>query len=355
MPFNRPDLQTQKARIAGDIEARLPGADAKLRRSVNGELARVVAGATHGLYGYLDHIAQQVLPDTADAERLERWASVWKVARRAAVATTGSVDFTGTDGVVIPAGTLLQRSDGVEYSTSAEVTIAASTASAIVTPSLAGTDGNADAGVTLNLVSPIAGVLFQATVAAGGLSGGAEGEDDDGLRSRLLVRIQEPPHGGAVHDYIAWALVGHSDVTRVWITPQELAANGVSIRIMTDDATANANGIPEQAVIDAVQTYIDGVRPVTADPTVIAPVAMPLDLTISGLSPNTQAVKDAVEAEIIDLIQREGEPGGTLLLSHIREAISIAAGEADHLLTNPAADITHIAGQIAVPGVITWA
>ncbi|MEJ1411082.1 MAG: baseplate J/gp47 family protein [Candidatus Sedimenticola sp. (ex Thyasira tokunagai)] len=353
MPFNRPDLQTQKERIAGDIEARLPGADARLRRSVNGELARVVAGATHGLYGYLDYIAQQTLPDTADAEHLERWASIWKVPRRAAVAAAGSVEFSGTDGSVIPADTLLQRSDGVEYSTDAEVIIAAGIASVAVTATLAGADGNADAGVTLNLVSPIAGVLSQATVAVGGLTGGAEAEDDESLRSRLLTRIQQPPQGGAVHDYIAWALVGHSDVTRVWINPLELASNGVSIRVMTDEASAN--GIPEQAVIDAVQAYIDGVRPVTADPTVIAPIAVPLDLTISGLSPNTQAVKDAIETEITDLIQREAEPGGTLLLSHIREAISIAAGEADHLLTNPAGDVTHTTGQIAVPGVITWA
>ncbi|MDX9862130.1 MAG: hypothetical protein RBS99_14555, partial [Rhodospirillales bacterium] len=62
----------------------------------------------------------------------------------------------------------------------------------------------------------------------------------------------------------------------------------------------------------------------------------------------------AIEAEIRDLLRREAEPGGTILLSHIREAISIAAGEYDHALAAPAADLAHDTGEIAVFGGITW-
>jgi uncharacterized phage protein gp47/JayE len=89
--------------------------------------------------------------------------------------------------------------------------------------------------------------------------------------------------------------------------------------------------------------------------TVVAPVAVPLDLTITGLTPDTAAVRAAIEAEIIDLLRREAVPGGTILLSHLREAISIAAGEADHALTIPAANVTHATGELAVLGTITWA
>jgi len=352
MPFNRPSIQTLIDRAAGDIESRLPGADARLRRSVTNVLAKMHAGAVHGLYGYLDWLALQLMPDTAEQEHLERWASIWGVSRRAAVAATGLADFTGTNASVIPAGTLLQRSDGVEYTTDAEATISGGVASVAITAAIPSVDGNADVGVSLTLVSPIAGVQSQVYVAAGGVTGGDDTETDDSFRNVLLRRIQQPPHGGAQHDYIQWAGESHASITRTWVYPQELVANGVTVRIMTDDATAN--GIPEQTVIDAAQAYIDTQRPVTADVVVVAPVAVALDLTISGLSPSTVTVKEAIEGEITDLIRRESEPGGTLLISHIREAISIASGEIDHVLTSPVADVTHATGEIAVMGTITW-
>ena len=63
---------------------------------------------------------------------------------------------------------------------------------------------------------------------------------------------------------------------------------------------------------------------------------------------------DAVEAELADLIRRESEPGGTLLVSHIREAISTSAGETDHVLTSPTADVVEQATEIATYGMTTF-
>jgi len=66
-------------------------------------------------------------------------------------------------------------------------------------------------------------------------------------------------------------------------------------------------------------------------------------------------VQAAVEASLRDLIAREAEPGGTLLISRIREAISIAAGESDHVLTSPTTNQTAAAGEIFTMGAIAWA
>ena len=70
-------------------------------------------------------------------------------------------------------------------------------------------------------------------------------------------------------------------------------------------------------------------------------------------------MRAVVEAELEDLLTREGEVddgsgSGTILLSHIREAISVATGETDHTLTAPAADVTFSLGEIAVMGTVTW-
>ena len=55
-----------------------------------------------------------------------------------------------------------------------------------------------------------------------------------------------------------------------------------------------------------------------------------------------------------DLIRREAEPGGVLLITHIQEAISIAAGEYDHELVAPAANVVSDIGEISTFGSMTW-
>lgn len=350
MAFTRPTLTQLIERAQADIETRLPGSQPRLRHTILGTLARVHPGANHGLYGYLDWIARQVLPDTADAEIMERWASIWGVTRKAASFAAGPVTLTGTTGAVVPAGTVLQAATGQEFKTNTEMTLVAGTATAQMTVLAAGQAGNLAAGTKLNLISPIAGVNSQATVASGGLVGGADTETDDALRARLLARIQAPPHGGAKADYIAWALEV-AGVTRAWVYPGELGLGTVSVRFVRDD---DASIIPDAAEVQAVQDHINALRPVTSAVTVVAPVAVPLNLTIQ-LTPNTAAVQAAVQAEIKDLLRRAAEPGGTILISHIREAISLAAGETNHVLTVPSADVAHTVGQIATMGTITWA
>lgn len=349
MPFERPALVELIERAAADLEARLPGADARTRRSNLAVLARVQAGAVHGLYGYIDFLARQIFADTAEAEYLERLAQVWGVARKPPAFAVGGVVFTGTTGAVVPGGALLAAGE-TEYELDADAVLAGGTASGAATAALPGLAGNLPAGTPLTLVSPVAGVASVVTVAAGGLAGGTDSETDAALRARLLARIRLPPQGGATHDYLAWALAVPG-ITRAWVYPEELGPGSVTIRVVSDDAPDGL--IPAAPKIAEVQSAINFARPITARPVVVAPVAVPLDLAIQ-LLPGTQAIRDAVAAEIADLLRREAVPGGTILLSHLREAISQAAGEADHVLLAPAANVAHATGQIAVPGVITW-
>lgn len=349
MPFERPTLAELIAQAQADTEARLPGSDARTRRSNLNVLARVLAGTTHGLYGYLDFLARQVFPDTADAEHLDRWAAIWEKPRKAPSFAAGTLDFVGQAGAVIPAGSVLAAGE-IEYETDADVTFSGAIASGAVTALTPGLASNLGTGLTVVFVSPVSGVAASATVAVGGLAGGADAESDAALRARLLARIRQPPQGGAAHDYEDWALEV-PDITRAWVYPDELGPNTVTIRVVSDAAPGGL--IPAAPKIAEVQAWIDARRPVSANPTVVAPVAVPLDLSIQ-LIPSTQAIRDAVTAEIADLIRRQAVPGGTILLSHLREAVSLAAGETDHVLVLPVANVAHATGQIAVPGTITW-
>lgn len=351
MPFARPTLTEIIDRIIADISSRVVGVDsAMLRRSLLGIVGRAEAGAAHQLYGYIDWVARQAIPDTAEAEWLERWAAIWKITRKPADFASGSVTFTGANGSPIPDGTIVQRSDGVQYATQGAAAISGSSATVPVLALVAGEAGNAGAGIAVSLLSPVAGVQSSAAVAAGGLTGGDDVESDERLLARLLQRIQNPPQGGAEADYIGWALEVPG-VTRAWVTPRVMGAGTVGLQFVTDDDPAGI--IPDAGKVAEVQANVDVKRPVTADVYVTAPIADALDMTIK-LSPNTATVRAAVLAELQDLITRDSVPAGTILISRLREAVSIAAGEQNNQITTPTADVTHAAGHMAVLGTVTF-
>lgn len=350
MAYQRPKIKEIIARVENDYESRL-GISEPARVSFVKAQARAFAGAAHGLYGYLDFIAKQAIPDTAEDEYLERWASNWKITRQPATFAAGEVQFSGSDSSVIPAGSVLQTSSGIQFTTDEDATIASGTATVAVTATQAGASGNVTTGTTISLQSPIIGVTSAATVQAPGITGGSDQESNDNLRSRLIARLQNPPQGGSAADYERWTLAAHPDVTRVWVVGRELGAGTVTVRFVTDDADTGL--IPTQTVIDAVTEYIQLRRPVAADVYVVAPAQHTVNMSIT-LVPNTQVVRDAVTAELKDLFRREGEPGGQILLSRINEAISISEGEQDHTLTVPSANVQADPGAIPVLGTITW-
>lgn len=348
MPFSRPSLSDLITRIRDGIFSRL--SFEQLRRSDAEVYGKELAGASHELHGHLQFIAQNVIYDTATSEYLDRWAGIWLTTPRIpAAAAVGNATFTGTNGTLIPAGSVLVSAAGVEYATDADATIAGGTALAAVTAITGGANTNLVAGSLLSLTTPIADINSTVTVDANALTQGADQEDDIKLRARLLARIQQPPHGGADYDYVNWALEVPG-VTRAWVYPQELGLGTVTVRFVRDN---DASIIPDAGEVTAVYDYIEARRPVTANLTVVPPVAVPLNFTIA-VTPNTAAVKAAVETELRDLITRESEPAGTILLSHIREAISIAAGESNYTMTSPNADVTNTVGNMTTFGAITW-
>ena len=361
MPFSRSSLQEITNRITSDFKTRITGATSLLRRSVLAVLARVNAGAFHLLYEYLDFQARQLFISTADEAGLEAHSSEYGVPRNDAVAATGSGAATGTNGVVIPAGTELQSTDDELYTTDDEETVVGGTATLDFTASVAGADGNDDAGIILTFVSPIAGLSTSVTVDADGITGGTDEETDDDLRDRVLTRKRQPPHGGADFDYEAWALEV-SGVTRVWSFPQYYGVGTIGVAFVRDDDAAI---LPDATQRAAVRSYIvehedpgTGLTvgcPVTAEPGlfIIELNSYAVNFEIA-IYPNTSTVQDAIEDNLKDLIEREGGPGETIYLSEINEAISNAAGEERHTLTSPVADVGAAVNQVHVIGTVTF-
>ncbi|WP_422460229.1 baseplate J/gp47 family protein [Endozoicomonas sp. ALB115] len=354
MPFLRPSLKDIADRITADLDSRMGGA--AFRRSVKSKLATSLAGAVHGLYGYLDYLARQINPATATDQYLRLWCVVWNILPREAVIAKGQATFTGNPGAAVPTGTLLTRSDGEPFRVVTGVTLASGTAIADIEAVNAGQAGNTEAAVLLQLQSPIEGIQADATVTSDGITGGVEAENDDSLRDRLLLRIRKPARGGNGDDYVRWARE-EPGVDRAWCYPNKMGLGTVSLTFTASDMN---NPIPDADLVTAVTERIDAVRPVAMKERYIyAPIADSQTITITNLKPDTPEVRSAIEAELKDLFYREAKPEdgngqGVVPISLVREAISVASGETDHDLVSPLDDIRPAEGAMATYGGVTW-
>lgn len=361
MPFSRPTLAAIVDRVRADFQTRITGATSLFRRSTLKAMSTVLSGIAHQLYGYLDFQSDQLFISSADSERLNDIADEYGIVRTAAVEATGGGQATGTNGIVIPEATELRATSGQKYDTDADVTIAGGVATLAFTAQVAGADGNDDPSITLTLTSPIAGVDATVAVDSDGITGGADEETDTALRSRVLARKRQPPHGGADFDYEAWALEV-SGVTRVWTVPQYQGIGTIGVAFVRDGETSIIPNAAQRAVVRAyIVEHTDpgtGLTvgcPVTAEPGlfIIELTLLAVNFNI-GIYPNTVAVQTAVTAELAALILRVGGPGETIYLSEVSEAISLATGEERNRIVAPAADVTAAVNQVHILGTITF-
>lgn len=344
MPFDTPSLPVLVNRTQSDL------AGDALRRSDAQVLARALSGTAYGLYGYMDWIIDQILPDTADEVTLERMADLrLKQPRKAAQPAVGSVSFTAAANAVLDVDTVLQARDGRSYKVTAGKNTVAGTNTITIEAVDAGVMGNADPGLVLTLVQPVEGVAMTFTVLAPGLVGGIAQESVESLRARVSRSYKVLPHGGSKDDYETWALE-FPGVTRAWCRRNYMGPGTVGVFVMRD---GDVNPTPDAGQLAEVLEYIEQVRPVTAELYLLAPVAVPVTYRIR-LTPDTGAVRAAVETQLIDLHSREAGLGDTLLLTHIAEAISSSTGEADHKLTAPVADVPAAANQLLTFGGCVW-
>jgi len=339
----------------------------------------VEAGLAFLHYGYLDWISQMAVPFTAQQEFLEAWAGLVAITRKPATAASGTTTFTGTAGAVLPAGTSVVRSDGIAYTTQASGTVGGGgSVTVAVTATVPAAAGNAVMGTSMVLGAAVAGINSTGSVTAA-ITGGADIETDDALRTRMLQRFQAPPQGGSQSDYVTWALQVPG-VTRAWCNPNGMGTGTVVVYTMFDDAESAHAGFPQGAdggaTLEprtaaatgdqlAVANWLYALQPVTALVYSVSPIATPVNFTITGLSSAGAAVQAAVAAAIVEVFRQQASPGGipllngtiggTVDLSYINSAIAAIAGTTPFVITSPTANITMATGHMPTLGTITWA
>lgn len=320
-----------------------------LRRKDAEIYSRVLAAAANTLYGYIDYLSQNLLPDLADEVWLARHAAMKKCPRKSATAANGFARLDSVDdGYTISSGVSFTNDDLTIYTTTAAATSANGVLRVPVTCSVTGEAGNMDDGLTLTLSTPITGL--SSSWVSDSIQSGTDIEALEDWRGRVIDRWYYIPQSGADDDYVSWA-TDVAGITRAWLYRHWMGVGTVGVMVANSDLD---NPIPDAATVTSAYNYIEPLAPVAGSSLyVFAPIAHTVDFRIL-LSKDTEAIRYAVTNELKAFLQRDGTPEGKLELSRINEAISMATGEYSHTMPVPAADISIAKNEVAVLGTIQW-
>jgi uncharacterized phage protein gp47/JayE len=380
VPYPFPGIETLIADAQADITGSdLPNADGFLPRAILPLMALIQAGFALGHYDAIAYAMQQATPFTATDEWLDTWAALKLVFRKdataAGVSGTSYVQILNcTPDTDLPAGTQVNRADGFSYTTLADATVVSNgIVSAPILATATGALGNAASGVSLTLNTSIAGITSAGT-ASTPITGGADQEDDDDLRTRMLFAYANPPAGGSETDYITWALAV-AGVTRAWCLPNGAGAGTVVLYTMLDNANAEWGGFPQGsngvATLELRDSAAQGdqltvanaiylLRPVTALVYSYAPVEEDIAYAIGELSPNTPAIQAAIVTALQGMHLRKAAVGGTtdtngtLYPSDWNEAVAAVPGIIHFAITSPTTAVTPATGSLLTVGTPTF-
>ena len=353
MSYIRPTLSQLATQIENDLYTRFGGTSRPVRFSVNKILSRVIAGAVHLVYGYIDFAMKQIIVDSATSEYLDRWALVWGLQRKPPNKAEGLAIFNGNDGAKIPAFSQIQTSDNFVFQTMLDAVITEGSVNVQIQALTACAAGNMQGGITLNLVSPISNVQSTCIVDAKGTLNGSDIETDDALRGRVLDRIRNAPCAGNKKDYETWCLQ-ISGVTRAWCYPQFPIEGNVGLSFVRDN---DENIIPTEQQLEDVKNTIKDLMPCTATLNVFAPTANVVNFIIKSTD-----ISDETKKQITDQLKylffNIAFPNGTIYISDIQESLASIKSTTPTpiriILVSPTLDILLDDKSVGVVGNITF-
>jgi phage-related baseplate assembly protein len=252
------------ANIEGEINQTTPSNE----KSYNKVIAAVEAVLQKSLYNFAIDRAKQNLALTATGDDLDKLGAEYGVPRKEAVSTVLTATLPGTDTTVIPATIdFVGDANGIRYANDASVTIGVPTsgvAELTLTAKQTGTIGNLQAGDTLSIGTQVAGAETIATVAvitgetSEILTTGADREEDDDYRLRILDVIRAPGGGGNAADYRNWAQEV-AGVVRAYPYGGDPAGSGSPPErtvYVEADTKIDPDGIPPASLLDDVRDSI---------------------------------------------------------------------------------------------------
>ena len=227
----------------------LPGSDHYIRADVYAR--RVMVAVTNNKLAIADSN-----PLTATGTALRTLCRIFGVEERAAASASGYVTLQVTSGTVsLTSGWQGTSGAGLKYQVTQTYIGLTNGAKVQVQAVAAGASTDMAAGLVLVWDSASIGNLKpEATVDAGGITGGRDGDTDETLRTRLLDRLAFPASGDNWAQVYQNAKDASSSVIYAWVYPAVRGAASFDVAIASDESDRTLT----TAVQSVVTSYING-------------------------------------------------------------------------------------------------
>ena len=297
-----------------------------------------VAAQIYALYVQADWVNRQCFPQTAEGEYLDRHAQLRGLERRAGTAAEGVIRFE-TDSapqtdLSIPAGTVCMTAGLVRFHTTAQGSIAAGdTWTEVPAQALEpGTAGNVAAG-TIRAMA-VAPVGVSRCTNPQGFSGGVDPEGDEALRERVLETFRRMPNGANAAFYEQQAM-SFPQVAAAAVVSRPRGVGSVDVVVST------AAGLPDETLLEELQTYFEQRREIAVDVLVRAPQVRQVSVAVQVQQAGNrdgeevrQRVEEAVQSWFDGRLL-----GQNILLAQLGGLIYGVDGVENYRITAPAQDV----------------
>lgn len=290
-------------------------------------------------------------PQSASGRALDLLAQARGFARRPALAAGGELRFSrvmpAAVEIPIPAGTLCAGPGGLRFATTLAGALAqgeseVSLPAAAVEP---GISGNIPAFAVSAVISPLPGVSAVGNPLP--FAGGAEREDDESLRARLLEQMADPPGAFNLAFYRHGAL-NFPGVGSAQVLPMARGVGSVDVYISA------LPGFDPVALAEQLGSVFAQAREIGTSvlvrPAEQRPVALASVVRVARGHAHTQVLEDC-RAALVRLMAAQ-QVGQGLTLARVQGALIATMGVENIRTVAPAADIAAQEGQLLVAGEI---
>lgn len=335
--MNKPSLKQLIDRAKATMVAKLgvdnPAIDA---------IAAAIGGGNYGNYAYQDFLFKQMHPETANEDFLYLWAERFNTPRISPVQASGFVQFETAGVVNLPAGIVLQTTDGNKYTTTAS---GSSDGPIACRCDLPGVAGNLSAGVKLTMLTALPGVSpINITVVS--MNGGTDIEDLDHWRSRLVTAFNERYIVGKLQDYISWAKSAHANVGFAFARDNFPIIGHVTVYI---GAKSLDPTLPDEVLAD-VLSYLNDRRLAGCHLFVEKPAVIPVDILIAGVS--DLSTRLAIEESLSSFFIKKMTSNTTITVTDLIVTISYVTSAFE--LVQPLTSVSSADDSVLTLGAITW-
>lgn len=311
-----------------------------------------LAAELQSLLMQADWVLDQSFPQTAQGMYLDYHAETRGITRGAAEKAAGTLRFAAADKVTaacpIEKGTVCMTAEGVRFETTEDAAIAVGNQWVDVPAQAveAGAGGNVIAG-TVTLLSAMPVGVVQCTNPAA-FSGGCDAESDEALRGRVLASYQRLPNGANAAYYEQEAM-RYPGVAAAKAVGRARGIGTVNVVIATHA------GVPDAALLAAVETDLQRKREIAVDVKVLAPTVEMVAVTaaLKAAPGYTFAEVKAGAQSALEALFTGELLGKSVTTARLLTLLCGVEGVENVHLTAPAADVAVGSTELPMLGTVT--